>query len=49
MSWTTERFIAERFIIYWYERQQSERMRNLYKIVAPPAAISGSSPQDGTR
>jgi hypothetical protein len=42
MSWTTERFIAERFITYWYERQQIDRMGNLYKTVAPPAAILGA-------
>jgi hypothetical protein len=39
MSWTTERFIAEKFITHWYKRGDSYRMGNLYKTVAPPAAI----------
>jgi hypothetical protein len=42
MSWTTQRFIAEKFITYWFERGQSDRMGNLYKTVAPPAAILGA-------
>jgi hypothetical protein len=39
LSWTSERDVAEKFIDHWYELGQAHRLGNLYKTIAPPAAI----------
>jgi hypothetical protein len=45
MSWTTERWVAEKFADYWFERGQAQKPGHVYKTVAGPrdvlAAIYG--------
>jgi hypothetical protein len=42
MCWTANRYTAEKFLHYWFENQQAERLGNLYKTIAPPRAILGA-------
>jgi hypothetical protein len=45
MSWTTKRYIAEKFADYWVEHGQADRLGHVYKAVVAPrhvlAAIRG--------
>jgi hypothetical protein len=42
MSWTTKRFVAEKFADYWVEWSQAEKPGHVYKAVVEPACVLGA-------